>query len=145
MIKNYSTVAWRNLRKNKIYSAINIIGLALGMAVSLLIGLWVWDELTFNHSFRNHDRLAEIVSVSTENGSSDAGEYASAPVGAELKRRLPDEIKEAVVFTGASPLLAVGDKKISSGASGHNKPFRPCLLSKCWLAASKPLATHTPC
>ena len=114
MIKNYSTVAWRNLRKNKIYSAINIIGLALGMAVSLLIGLWVWDELTFNHSFRNHDRLAEIVSVSTENGSSDAGEYASAPVGAELKRRFPDEIKEAVVFTGASPLLAVGDKKISS-------------------------------
>src|SRR6201991_554294 len=114
MIKNYSTVAWRNLRKNKIYSAINIIGLALGMAVSLLIGLWVWDELTFNHSFKNHDRLAEIVSMSTENGSSGGGEFASAPVGAELLRRFPDEIKETAVYTGANPLLAIGDKKISA-------------------------------
>jgi len=38
MLKNYSTVAWRNLQKNKIYSAINVIGLAIGMAVALLIG-----------------------------------------------------------------------------------------------------------
>jgi len=114
MIKNYSTVAWRNLRKNKIYSAINIIGLAIGMAVGLLIGLWVWDELAFNHFFKNHDRLAEIVSITTLNGTSDGGEYASVPVGAELKRRFPDEIKEAVVFTAANPLLVTGDKKISS-------------------------------
>ncbi len=114
MIRNYSTVAWRNLRKNKIYSAINIIGLALGMAVSLLIGLWVWDEMTFNHSFKNHGRLAEIVSITTTSGTSEGGEYASVPVAAELKRRFSDEIKEAVVVSGASPLLAVADKKINS-------------------------------
>jgi hypothetical protein len=48
------------------------------------------------------------------NGTSEGGEYASAPVGAELKSRFPDEIKEAVVFTAASPLLAIGDKKINS-------------------------------
>ncbi|HEY4286397.1 MAG TPA: ABC transporter permease [Puia sp.] len=114
MIKNYSTVAWRNLRKNKIYSFINIIGLAIGMTVGLLIGLWVWDELTTNQSFDNYHRLAEVVSVTTLNGSSEGGEYASVPVGAELKRRFPDEIKEAVVFAQAPLLLAVGDKKIGS-------------------------------
>jgi putative ABC transport system permease protein len=136
MIKNYSTVAWRNLRKNKIFSAINIIGLAIGMAVGLLIGLWVWDELTANHSFKNHDRLAEIVSITTQNGTSDAGEYASVPVGAELKRRFPDEIKEAVVFTGANPLLVIGDKKISSWGIWAQQAF-PAMFTFKMLAGSQ--------
>ena len=48
MIKNYFKIAWRNLIKNKGYSAINIGGLAVGMAVAMLIGLWVYDELTFD-------------------------------------------------------------------------------------------------
>jgi len=136
MLRNYSTVAWRNLRKNKIYSAINITGLALGMAVSLLIGLWVWDELTFNHSFENHERLAEIVSVTTLNGTSEGGEYASVPVAAELKRRFPDEIKEAVVVSGASPLLAIGDKKINSWGMWAQQAL-PAMLTFRMLAGSQ--------
>ncbi|HEY9490236.1 MAG TPA: hypothetical protein VIQ51_17990, partial [Chryseosolibacter sp.] len=48
MIRNYLFVAVRNLRKNPGYSFINIIGLASGMSVALLIGLWIWDELTYN-------------------------------------------------------------------------------------------------
>jgi hypothetical protein len=46
MLKNYFKIAWRNLQKSKVYSAINIIGLATGMAVALLIGLWIWDEIS---------------------------------------------------------------------------------------------------
>ena len=45
MIKNYFKIAWRNLFKNKGTSLINIGGLAVGMAVATLIGLWIWDEL----------------------------------------------------------------------------------------------------
>jgi putative ABC transport system permease protein len=93
MLKTYLIVAWRNLRKNKIYSAINIIGLAIGMAVGLLIGLWVWNELTANHSFKNHGRLADIVSIATANGTSDAGEFASAPTCAELKSRMRSKMR----------------------------------------------------
>jgi hypothetical protein len=48
MIKNYFKIAWRNLIKNRGYSAINIGGLAIGMAVAMLIGLWIWDELSYN-------------------------------------------------------------------------------------------------
>ena len=44
MFKNYLTIAWRNLIKNKVLSVINIGGLAVGMAVVMLIGLWVLDE-----------------------------------------------------------------------------------------------------
>ncbi len=62
MIKCYWVIAWRLLLKKKLYPAINIIGLAAGMAVVLLIGLWVRDELTYNHYHRNHTRLACILS-----------------------------------------------------------------------------------
>jgi tetrahydromethanopterin S-methyltransferase subunit F len=45
---NYLLIAWRNLRRHKGHSVINIAGLAIGMTVAMLIGLWMWDELTFN-------------------------------------------------------------------------------------------------
>ena len=60
MFKNYLKIAWRNLLKNKGYSAINIGGLALGMAVTLIIGLWINDELTYNNYFKNKDKIAQI-------------------------------------------------------------------------------------
>ena len=57
MIKSYFKIGWRNLLKNKGYSFINIGGLAMGMSVALLIGLWVYDELSFdkqNPNYQNH-------------------------------------------------------------------------------------------
>jgi putative ABC transport system permease protein len=47
MFKNFFKTAWRNLAKSKIHSFINIIGLSLGMAVAILIGLWMYNELSF--------------------------------------------------------------------------------------------------
>ena len=58
MIKNYFKIAWRNLIKNKASSFINIGGLAVGMAVAMLIGLWIWDELSFDKYHQNYDRVA---------------------------------------------------------------------------------------
>ena len=46
MFKNYLKIAWRNLFRNKIYSAINIVGLSIGMAMALLIGLWITDDMS---------------------------------------------------------------------------------------------------
>ncbi len=68
MLKNYFTIAWRNLRKSKIYSAINIIGLATGMAVAILIALWIWDELSFNNYYKNHQTIAQVMTTQTFNG-----------------------------------------------------------------------------
>jgi ABC-type antimicrobial peptide transport system permease subunit len=48
MIKNYLKIAWRNMRNNKVYSALNILGLATGMAVALLIGLWVFNQYSYD-------------------------------------------------------------------------------------------------
>ena len=57
MFKNYFKIAWRNLIKNKGISFINIGGLAVGMAVATLIGLWIWDELSFDKQNKNYDRF----------------------------------------------------------------------------------------
>src|SRR6478609_544186 len=71
MYRHYFTIGWRNLLKNKGYSFINIGGLALGMTVAILIGLWIYDELSFNkyHNhyndivrvYRNHERQGEML------------------------------------------------------------------------------------
>lgn len=65
MIRNYLKIAWRNLWKNKVYSFINIGGLAIGMAVAMLIGLWLYDELSFNKVHQNYDRIARVMMKST--------------------------------------------------------------------------------
>ena len=61
MLKNYIKIAWRNLLKNRTSSFINISGLAIGMAVAVLIGLWIWDELSYNKNFENYDRIGQIM------------------------------------------------------------------------------------
>ena len=66
MIKNYFKIALRNLIKNKGYSAINIGGLTVGMAVALLIGLWVNDEVSYNHSFDNYQHIAQVTRLYTQ-------------------------------------------------------------------------------
>ena len=66
MVKNYFKTAWRNLIKNKGYSAINIGGLTIGIAVAILIGLWVWDEISYNQSFENYHHIAQVTRLYTQ-------------------------------------------------------------------------------
>ncbi|WP_310587836.1 hypothetical protein [Larkinella punicea] len=61
MIRNYLKIAVRNLVNNKGYSVINIGGLAVGMAIAMLIGLWMHDELSFNTSHKNYNRIAQVM------------------------------------------------------------------------------------
>lgn len=68
MIKNYFKVALRNLVKNKVYSFINIFGSAVGMSIAMLIGLWVWDELSFNQYHQNYGRIAQVMIKETDEG-----------------------------------------------------------------------------
>jgi len=68
MLKNYLKTAWRNLLRNRASSFINISGLAIGMAVAVLIGLWIYDELSFNKNFKNHNRIAKVIQNVSNNG-----------------------------------------------------------------------------
>ena len=57
MLKSYFRVALRSFFKNKAHSFINIAGLSIGLAVTMLIGLWIHDELSFNKYHQNYDRI----------------------------------------------------------------------------------------
>jgi putative ABC transport system permease protein len=85
MISNYFKVARRNLAKNKMYAFINITGLASGMAVAMLIGLWLYDELSFNKSFQNHQRVAQVMQTQNLGGIISTQQQVPAPMGRELR------------------------------------------------------------
>ncbi len=114
MIKNYFKIAWRNLIKSKGYSAINIGGLAVGMAVAMMIGLWVYDELTFDKYHKNYDRIAQVMQHATFNGQVETQTANPALMGPELRSKFGSDFKYVVQssWTG-SHLLSVGDKNFS--------------------------------
>src|SRR6187549_4237130 len=60
MFQSYFKIGWRNMIRNVGYTSINVGGLAVGMAVAILNGLWIWDELSFNKYFQNYDRIAQV-------------------------------------------------------------------------------------
>src|SRR6202000_1899318 len=93
MIKNFIKIAWRNLWKNKVYSSINILGLAFGMAVAILISLWLVDELTYNHYFAKHKDLAQVMVTQTFNGQTGTGPAIAIPVANELRTKYGSKFK----------------------------------------------------
>lgn len=89
MIRNYLKIAWRNLWKNKFYSAINILGLAIGLSVSILLMYWVQDEWGFDRFHRDVERIYKInAHVNTGDGSNVWGEVP-APVST-LAKKIPE-------------------------------------------------------
>src|SRR5687768_5723881 len=114
MIKNYFKIAWRNLVKSKSYSAINIGGLAVGMAVAMMIGLWVYDELTFDKYHKNYDRIAQVMQHANFNGKIATQVANPALMGPELRNKYGSDFKYVVQSSWTnSHLLSIGNKHIS--------------------------------
>ncbi|MEI9918414.1 MAG: ABC transporter permease [Bacteroidota bacterium] len=115
MLKSYFTIAWRNLIRTKGYSFINIGGLALGMSVALIIGLWVNDELSFNKYHDNYDQIAQVMKAGTFQGKHYYGQdYLQYPMLAELQTTYGTNFKYVVPRQGTyDAILSINDKKIS--------------------------------
>lgn len=118
MFKNYLILALRQLRKNRVYSFINIIGLATGMAIAVIIGIWISGELSWDHVYPNGDRIAEI--MQDQHGKADGKDYAytGRTVSSALKPFLQkdyDDIitRSAITLWPGDALLVSGDKSIS--------------------------------
>ncbi|MBN9381501.1 MAG: ABC transporter permease [Chitinophagaceae bacterium] len=116
MFKNYLKIAWRHLTKSKVYSVINVLGLAAGMAVAMLIGLWIWDEITYDRSFTNHRQLAQVMTTSiSDDGSSSTVPNVCRPIAGELRNKYGSDFKNIAMATWSwGHSLAVGDKIISA-------------------------------
>jgi putative ABC transport system permease protein len=137
MLKNYFTIAWRNLVRSKWYSLINTLGLSIGMAVALLIGLWVWDELSFNQYHPNHTRLAQVMTTQTFNGHTGTGPAVSIPIAGELRTHFAADFKQVTQGTWSGDhILATGDKKLSPEGM-YVEPAFPEMLSLKMLQGSR--------
>ena len=114
MLKNYLKIAARNLLKNKVYSFINIGGLALGLAVAMLIGLWIHDEVSFNSNFENYDRIAQVLINRTNNGEVRTRYTLPYPLADELRSVYSDDFDHVVMSSFPSDnVLSFNEKNLN--------------------------------
>jgi putative ABC transport system permease protein len=90
MIRNYLKIAMRQLRKQKMYSAIKIGGFALSIAACLLIGLYIRNELSYDRSYPDADRIYRVIGQYNDNGTIQKGTDWPAPLGKALKADFPE-------------------------------------------------------
>jgi putative ABC transport system permease protein len=113
MLQNYLKIAIRNLVKNKVYSFINIAGLAVGMAVAMLIGLWMIDELSADKHHKNYDTIYQVMMHQTFDGHRGSQQALPYPMGEELRTKYPDFKAVAMSDWGSGHSLMFGNQKFS--------------------------------
>ncbi len=123
MIRNYFTVAWRNLIRNKAFSAINLLGLALGIACSLLIGLWVQDERSVDTFHANGKSLYQVYERQYFDGKVQASYFTQGLLADELKRTIPELQYATVIESNYATTFAVGDKIIKMNGTYAGTDF----------------------
>jgi putative ABC transport system permease protein len=118
MIKNFFKMAWRSLVKNKAHSFINISGLAAGMAVATLIGLWTYDEMSYNEAFSNYPRMASVMQNNENNGEISTGNALPYLMGDELRKTYGSDFANISMssWTG-DHILSFGDKKVTESGN----------------------------
>ena len=90
MLKSYFKIAWRNLRKNKLYAFINITGLTIGIVSCLLIGVYIRHELSYDRFNKNADKIVRVTMEVNHGGASRKWAFTGTKVGPQLKRTFPE-------------------------------------------------------
>src|ERR1041385_8281947 len=121
MLRNYIHIAFRTLAKNKGYSLINICGFSIGITCTLLILLWVNDEITFDAWMPKEDRVFRLLTRATYDGTVHI--WNSNPMAAvdAIKESSNEVVDVAITDWGNDHLLAAGDRADRSGIKrrGH--------------------------
>jgi len=114
MIRNYLKIAKRNLIKNKFSSLINISGLAVGMAVAMLIGLWIWDEVSYDTSFKNRDRIAKVMENALVNNEIETDGSSALPLAPGLRNNFGSYFKHVIITSWTNDhLLTYGERSVT--------------------------------
>jgi putative ABC transport system permease protein len=137
MFKNYFRTALRSFLKSRLFSSINISGLSIGMAVALLIGLWIWDELSFDTYHANYGHIAQVMenqSLETGVNTMDVKPY---PLAKELRDKFGSDFKHVAAFNlAAGVVISSGNKKLS-WTGGFADPQFPTMMTLQMVAGSR--------
>jgi putative ABC transport system permease protein len=112
MFRNYFKIAWRNLIKNKVYSALIVLGLTTGMAVALLIGLWVHYQISYDRFLPGYRNIYKARVKYTINGEKQVGQATAYPLAAAIKNDIPGVKYVAQADWMGSHGLVAGEKKV---------------------------------
>jgi len=116
MIRNHFKVAFRNLLRHKMYSLINIGGLAMGMSVAIMIGLWVYDEVSYNHSYTNFDHIGMFYRTNVDPVDQTTVSWfgTAQPVAKILTEKYGHIFKNvAIMWWEADYAIRVGERNFS--------------------------------
>ncbi|HEX7757312.1 MAG TPA: FtsX-like permease family protein [Niabella sp.] len=111
MLKNYVKIAWRNIRKHSLYSAVNIIGLFAGILFFFLIGAYVWSELQVNQQLK-HVKNQYILTSEWKDPNMGYDLATLGPLAKRLKQDYPGLVKNYYRYDGISAIVSKGDKHI---------------------------------
>ncbi|WP_142686748.1 ABC transporter permease [Chitinophaga polysaccharea] len=131
MLRSHARIAWRNLLKNKTFSLINIVGLSTGMAVALLIGLWIHDELTFSKNHENYDRIVAVIQHQTFNGVKGTQTANPYLLGEEIRNKYGSDFKYVIMCSWPyKHVLAYNNNAISQMGNFFEPDFPEMLTLK---------------
>lgn len=112
MFRSYIKIAWRNLFRNKAFSVTNLLGLTIGITCTMLILLWVQDELAYDKFHVNYDNTYQVIANRDFNNQIFTDRSMVLPLASALEKSSP-QIKHAVVTTYPQPgVLTYGDNKL---------------------------------
>jgi putative ABC transport system permease protein len=123
MLNNFLQVALRNIYRNSFYSLINIAGLASGLACSILILLWVADELSFNRFHENYERLYRVHQNMDYSGEIATTPNAPYPLNAVIKDQSPHIRRAAIATGGEGNLFTAGDHRANKWGQAVSGDF----------------------
>ena len=142
MIQNNLKIAWRTLWKNKVFSGINMLGLALGLSVALIIGLWINNELSYDRFYQHTDRLYKVHTLDSFDGKAHTWGGTPAILGPILKQDHP-EIEEMVRTGNVEHLVGIGkDQFRAAGIAADSSFFK--LFDFSFLRGNPATALTTP-
>ena len=123
MFKNIFIVAIRNLIRNKLYSLTNIIGLSIGIACSILILLWVFDEISYDRFHSNGDRLYQVMVNTDFDNIIHTWNSLPLPTSSALPSRNSNIVQSVITDGGEDHLLTVGEKKFIMTGMAASEQF----------------------
>lgn len=143
MLKSYFKIGWRNLLRDKGYSFLNIGGLGLGIALAMIIGLWVNDELSFNKTHRNYNDIAVVLQNMTTDGRINTWSNQSYRLGQTLRDDYVNYFEHVVMSYPRNIILANGDRTFTVNGSFMDAGAPEMLSLKILKGTSKGLEDPT--
>src|SRR5215208_2787237 len=114
MFRSYIKIGWRNIRNNPFHSSINVLGLSIGIAFTLLIGAYVWSELQVNKNLKNADRQY-IIQSKWKDPNLGQELTSVGPLAKSLKEEYPNLVTNYYRWDGVTSNVSKGDKVFREG------------------------------